>query len=54
MYTHERSNMAVRFSYDATPRILFTTAEGMVSLAEIERHLYQESESKGTWISRAH
>jgi hypothetical protein len=38
--------MAVRFSYDATLRILFTTAEGMVSLAEIERNLYQESKTR--------
>jgi hypothetical protein len=40
------SNMPISFNYDSALRILFTTAEGQISLADIERHLDQESDAK--------
>jgi hypothetical protein len=35
--------MPIRFRYDQQARILFTTAEGLVSLEEIHTHLDQEA-----------
>jgi hypothetical protein len=38
--------MPIRFSYDQERRILFTTAEGVLSLAEILRHLDEEGSAR--------
>jgi hypothetical protein len=38
--------MPIRFRYDAEQRILFTTAEGVLTLAEILEHLARESTEK--------
>src|SRR5580698_1982773 len=38
--------MPIRFTYDQQRAILFTTAEGLVTLAEIESHLDQESKAR--------
>lgn len=35
--------MPIRFSYDPDLRIVFTTAEGLLSLTEIEKHLEDET-----------
>jgi hypothetical protein len=38
--------MPIRFNYDAQLKILFTTAEGLMSFSELERHLDEEDSAK--------
>jgi hypothetical protein len=38
--------MPIRFTYDRHLKILFTTAEGVVSFVEIQQHLDEESAAK--------
>jgi hypothetical protein len=38
--------MPIRFTYDQQRKILFTTAEGLVSFEDIEKHLDQETAEK--------
>ena len=39
--------MPIRFTYDDQLKILFTTAEGLVSFAELKRHLDEEDGNDG-------
>lgn len=38
--------MPITLSYDRELKILFTTAQGAISLADVEKHLDEESEEK--------
>jgi len=38
--------MPIRFNYDPVRAILFTTAEGLLTLADFKSHLDQESQAK--------
>ena len=38
--------MPIRFNYDDQLKILFTTAQGLVSFAEVQRHLDEEAAAK--------
>lgn len=38
--------MPIRFRYDSALQILFTTAEGLISLADIESHIDREAEAR--------
>jgi hypothetical protein len=39
-------NMPITFNYDPELKILFTTAQGGISLADLQEHLKEESEKK--------
>lgn len=40
--------MPISFTYDPALKILFTTAQGLVTLSDIQNHLKQESEGYST------
>jgi hypothetical protein len=43
--------MPIRFTYDPQLKVLFTTAEGLISFAEIQRHMDEETAAKALGYS---
>ena len=48
MYTRDHKQMPISFTYDPALKIVFTTAQGLVTLTDIQNHLTQESNGYST------